>query len=677
VQQTDERRGGFRADIQGLRAVAVGAVLAYHAGLPFVPGGFAGVDVFFVISGFLITGHLLRERELTGRISLVGFYARRVRRILPAALVVAVLTLVVAPLVLPATRLAEIARDGLASVLFVPNVWFGVKADDYLAGDASSPFLHYWSLGVEEQFYLIWPALVLALLAVRRRSVLVVGLWIVFAVSFVACLVSMTWSPTWTFYSLHTRAWEFAAGALVAVFLARRPKAADAIPEHAPRSGWLGAAVGWAGLAAILGSAFALGEGSAFPGPWAIVPVVGTALVIAAPRFGDRYGPRLLLTLAPLRFLGLISFSLYLIHWPALELVREGVGLDRLPVRVAVLISLAAIALAALSYRFVERPFTTRAPRRRVITLGAGAAATVLAVGVCLGVGAVAALLPTDDGRVAPTVDGATPFVPSDLIPALSEAESDRTLLYDDGCHAQFRVAEWKDCRYGDVGSDVTVALFGDSHAAAWFPALQRVAEDQGFELRAFTKSACPASTMESILQGQDDVWCTQWREAVIAELAASPVDLVILADHFATKTRDPDDGRYAEHRFFGEWEDGAGATVSQLTRSAAVLVIGDVAKFDDDPVDCLAEHLDDALSCGRNVDDVVPLVTNAEVKATVESLGATYADYTTLVCPDGFCAAILGRTLVFRDTDHLSTTFSRSLAPQLGATVAGLLGRD
>jgi peptidoglycan/LPS O-acetylase OafA/YrhL len=195
VQQTDERRGGFRADIQGLRAVAVGAVLAYHAGLPFVPGGFAGVDVFFVISGFLITGHLLRERELKGSISLVGFYARRVRRILPAALVVAVLTLVVATVVLPATRLAEIARDGLASVLFVPNVWFGVKADDYLAGDASSPFLHYWSLGVEEQFYLIWPALILALLAVRRRSVLVVGLWIVFAASFAVCLVSMTWSP--------------------------------------------------------------------------------------------------------------------------------------------------------------------------------------------------------------------------------------------------------------------------------------------------------------------------------------------------------------------------------------------------------------------------------------------------------------------------------------------------
>jgi peptidoglycan/LPS O-acetylase OafA/YrhL len=676
VQQTDERRGGFRADIQGLRAVAVGAVLAYHAGLPFVPGGFAGVDVFFVISGFLITGHLLRERELKGSISLVGFYARRVRRILPAALVVAVLTLVVATVALPATRLAEIARDGLASVLFVPNVWFGVKADDYLSGDASSPFLHYWSLGVEEQFYLIWPALILALLAVRRRSVLVVGLWIVFAASFAVCLVSMTWSPTWTFYSLHTRAWEFAAGALVAVFLARS-ESGDALPGDPPRPGWAGAVVGWVGLAAIVGSAFALGEGSAFPGPWAIVPVLGTALVIAAPRFGDRYGPRLLLTLAPLRFLGLISFSLYLIHWPALELVRESAGLDRLPVRVAVLISLAAIALAALSYRFVERPFTTRAPRRRLVTLGAGAAATVLAVGVSLGVGAVAALLPTDDGRVAPTADGATPFVPSDLVPALSEAESDRAVLYDNHCHVEFRVAEWKDCRYGDVGSDVTVALFGDSHAASWFPALERVAEDQGFELRVFTKSACPASTLPSTLEGHDDVWCTDWRAAVIAELAASPVDLVILSDHFATTTVDRDDGAYARHRFFGEWEDGAGATVSELIRSAPVLVLADVARFDDDPVDCLAEHLDDALSCGRNADDVVPIVTNAEVKSTVESLGAAYADYTPVVCPDGFCAAIRGRTLVFRDTDHLSTTFSRSLAPQLGATVAGLLGRD
>jgi peptidoglycan/LPS O-acetylase OafA/YrhL len=654
---TTSREPGFRVDIQGLRALAVGAVLAFHAGLPFVPGGYVGVDVFFVISGFLITAHLLREHADRGRISLAGFYARRIRRILPAAVAVVVAALGAAVILLPQPRLAVVAGDAVASLLFVPNIRFAVVANDYLAGDTPSPFQHYWSLGVEEQFYLLWPALLIALLAIRRRAVLAVALAVVTAVSFAACQLTMSWDANWAFYGLHARAWEFGAGALVGVLLAgRRPD-----PERR-----LGAVLGWAGVAAIVGSAVLFTPETPFPGPWAIVPVLGTALVLAAPPFGERFGPGRVLGLRPLQFIGLISYSLYLVHWPALELTREALALERLQVRWGVVITLAVIPLAWLCWRFVERPFqATRTSGRARRTILVGAAAAALAAATAFGAGTVE-LRPLHSGQTAAGSTGATPVVPSDMVPSLAEAPDDRAEIYENGCHVLFRETAWKDCRFGVIGADVTVALFGDSHAGSWFPALDQIADTQGFELRVFTKSACPASTAAVILQGEPDVWCDEWRTGVISELTHSDIDLIVLADHFANDAPSNQPPR--------DWAASAAETIARLGDTAPVLVIADVPKFPRDPLACLARHLDDALACGYPADKVAADETNREVGDAVVAAGAAFIDFGDRLCFDGFCPLIIGNTLVYRDEDHITATFARSLVPELGDEIARLL---
>src|SRR4051794_1358599 len=297
---------GFRPDLEGLRGVAILLVLLFHAGIPGIAGGFVGVDVFFVLSGFLITGLLIRERERTGRVSLSSFYARRARRILPAALVVTVATLAFATAVLPPLDVLRAADDAVAVALSVGNIRFAATATDYFAGVASpSPFLHYWSLGVEEQFYLVWPALlVLATRFGRPR----IGAGVVLAIVVVASLALGIWltgvAAPWAFYSLPTRAWQLGLGGLLAIALDR---------AYTGRLGIVAAIIGWAGLTAVVIAGLAIDPAMPYPGLVALVPTVGAAAVIAGGRASR--SPAALLGVRPLRFLGRISFSLYLVHW--------------------------------------------------------------------------------------------------------------------------------------------------------------------------------------------------------------------------------------------------------------------------------------------------------------------------------------------------------------------------
>ena len=268
---------GFRPDIEGLRGLAVLLVVIFHAGLP-LPGGFIGVDVFFVISGFLITGLLLREREQTGRIDLLAFYARRVRRLLPAALVVLLVTLPVAYALFAPLDRGQMVWDGAAAALSVGNIRFALAEGDYFANLAApSPFLHFWSLAVEEQFYLVWPALLLlAAVAWRRRPrrAVWIALFDVFLASLVAAVLLTDSAPNWAFYSLPTRAFELAAGGLLAL-------AAPTIAQAAARNS---RAVGWLGAAAVVVAAFTFDAGMAFPGAIALVPTLGAVAIIAAGR---------------------------------------------------------------------------------------------------------------------------------------------------------------------------------------------------------------------------------------------------------------------------------------------------------------------------------------------------------------------------------------------------------
>jgi peptidoglycan/LPS O-acetylase OafA/YrhL len=342
----------FRGDIEGLRAVAVILVLLYHAQIPVISGGYVGVDVFFVLSGFLITGILLRERTRTGTISLPNFYARRARRILPAAALVLLVTVVLSTLLLPPLRMPDIAQDATAAGFYVSNIRFGIQATDYLQSQLPpSPLLHYWSLGVEEQFYIFWPALVILAThgaKVGRSSVgrrIGVAAAIVSAISLVAAIWMTNVNQPLAFFSLPTRAWELGIGAMLAVSTTRL----EALP------GKLAAAMGWAGLAAILLSAVVLTADTPFPGTAALLPTIGAGLVVAGGFRKSAASVGRVLALRVPRYIGRISYSLYLWHWPLLVIPAAAIGANlSLPARVGLLG--VAFLLSAASQRWIEEP---------------------------------------------------------------------------------------------------------------------------------------------------------------------------------------------------------------------------------------------------------------------------------------------------------------------------------
>jgi peptidoglycan/LPS O-acetylase OafA/YrhL len=505
----------FRPDVEGLRGVAVLLVLLFHVGLP-VPGGFVGVDLFFVISGFLITGLLLREHERTGRVSFGRFYARRIRRLLPAAAVIIVVTLAASMVVVGPLDRPEVMADGAAAALSVVNVRYALAEGDYFAALLRpTPLLHLWSLSVEEQFYLLWPAL-LFLVARGRRAWVGLTLAIVLAGSFAANLWLTDHTIAWAFYSLPTRAWQLALGGLIAV-------AATALR----RIPWpLLAPAGWIGLGAIGASAILLGA-TPYPGVYALAPTIGGVLLIAA---GEaRLGPGRLLSIPPLRWVGRISYSLYLWHWPILVLAPVALRAE-LPLEARIGLGVVAIGVAWLSWRFVEEPFrhgrlsvvlgTRRALATGLATVALVAvAATGLQIGSLRAIDAIAAAepvptaspasfstpapsdpepspTPSSGSSGAPSVEPSTepsaepsptpaptpdlpplptwreipneqPAAPIPLVagirPSLSDARTDSEPIYRDGCGARVDDLVPQECVYGDRSGAFTIALVGDS----------------------------------------------------------------------------------------------------------------------------------------------------------------------------------------------------------------------
>ena len=377
-----EQDRSFRPDVEGLRAIAVGLVVANHAGVPWVSGGFVGVDVFFVLSGFLITGLLLRERERSGRTSLLGFYARRVRRILPAGTLVAVVTVLASYHWLGFLRGNRIAGDGRWVALFAGNLHFAADGTKYLnANVPASPLQHYWSLAVEEQFYLLWPVLLATTAVLCRRSSLRITLAGVLSGMIVSSLawsvVETSSNGTWAFFSPLTRAWELALGGLIAV----------AVPllrsrDGRPRAAW--ASLSWVGLLVMLASAYTIGSGTAFPG-WAVTaPVLGAAAVVTAGTAAPGSGAEMLLRLPPFQWVGRISYSLYLWHWPLLKIAEQRRGTP-LPPAQSLLWVAVAVVLSVLTLRLVENPirFARRLTSSTTATLLLGAVLIGATFGLC------------------------------------------------------------------------------------------------------------------------------------------------------------------------------------------------------------------------------------------------------------------------------------------------------
>jgi peptidoglycan/LPS O-acetylase OafA/YrhL len=704
--------GEFRPELEGLRAVAVGLVLLYHANLPKLHGGFVGVDVFFVLSGFLITGLILRELRATGRIDLPQFYARRARRLLPAAAVALAGTLLLSVILLPPLRVPDVAGDAAAASLYVSNMRFALQATDYLASEvAPSPLLHFWSLGVEEQFYLFWPALLLAVATLGGRfrgrdRRLVLAVVAVTAISFLISLVLTSVAQPWAFFSLPARAWELGLGALLALGASRLAE----LPRIA------GGILVAAGLVLVTLSGFVLQQSTPFPGTAALLPTVGAALVVAGGAAGAGTIPVRLLTLAPMRYLGRISYSLYLWHWPILVLPAAAID-GTLPLIARLALVGVSISVATASQRWVEDPIRHgRFVGRKVGRTLALAGTTSLVVALlAVGVGTAAeaslphsAALASNDPNVLPVdpIGAATPApsahlgnasspgassqpgssarpataggpVPADLRPSLGGVLDDAPILYSDGCHLDQATIEPKACVFGDAASPTTVVLLGDSHAAQWFPAFARLATVEHWRLVTLTKSACtPADlTVYNGTYKRAYTECDAWREKAFEQIAAAHPALVVLAmsrsyilvdgSTTATVVERPD-----------LWDAGIAASLARLVPLADhVALIGDTPRSKVDPPVCLSKHLDNVLACATPSSSAIDPKRTAADRAVAAAAGATFIDPTPWVCPTEPCPVVIGNYLVFRDSHHLTTPFSEALARRMLAALPPPLG--
>jgi peptidoglycan/LPS O-acetylase OafA/YrhL len=670
-----------RPDIQALRAIAVAAVFAYHLAPTLLPGGYAGVDVFFVISGFLITGNLIREADATGTINVVRFWTRRMQRLLPAALIVLAVSAVAVIVWVPGNLQPQFLRETIAATLYGENWLLAYDSVDYLAAsNPPSPVQHFWTLSAEEQFYVATPLLLLmALLFARRfghrRGALATAIGIVTASSFLHSIALTSTDQPAAYFVTTTRAWEFGVGALL-VFV-RLPTS--------PRVALTAVALGLLGIAS---AARFLTAETPFPGVAAAWPVLATALLIwAGPRAGTWW--RRLSGLRPVQVLGDISYSVYLWHWPLL--ILSAYALDR-PLRLADKLILIAVtlALAAASTYLVENPIRywrrARPPAPRIVARGAIAAmAAVLAIassGLAAG-----ALRQGERDRENATVlrDQASCLGARGLdTPACSGVIGTGVLIpdpervADDGfnlpeCWATVASAELHVCTFGPAGATVRLMVIGDSHSNALLPAYQVIAEQRGWQVQVAGHNGCywTAAVQRKPTQAMVD-GCEAWKRALNAWLAAEqPFDAIIVtsARRAAPVTLAP--GQQLEDVTVAGLVQ---AWATQVARGSRIIAIRDNPDMGPDVATCVVRHRADANSAcavpaAKAVGD-----TDALVEAVRRTPGARLVDLTDVYCPSGSCLPVIGHVVVYSDRDHVTGTWALTLSDLLGARLAAAL---
>ena len=657
-----------RDDIQGLRAVAVLLVVLGHAGVPFLSGGYVGVDVFFVLSGFLITGILMAEFVDRGSISLPGFYLRRARRILPAAALTLVVTDVAAHHLLNFVRAREAVDDSIWSALFAANVHFARQGSDYFAqGQPPSPFQHFWSLSVEEQFYLVWPSFLALLLALRFRRLLLV-LAAVGAGSLAWSIHITPESPAAAYYSTFARAWELALGVSLAV-------AAPQLRRLPARAGF---AFGWLGLVAIAFAACSYSDRTPFPGSAALVPTAGAALVIGAGLVAQQtvLDAGRVLALAPLRYLGDRSYALYLWHWPVLILASQYAG-HELSLEAKLALVVFAFLLSVVSYRCVENPirrmrFTLRVSG--VLWPASATAVVVVAVFILGSIDRTAGRFEAAAAAVHPArlVRASAPERTRPLaavVAAVRQAERAAPLpspvtpspgnlranfyAFPTGCSPRDGETSSKLCRLGTANSPKEIVVIGDSHAQMWMPPILRMAKRDRWAVVPFVKPRCIPRSWSS--KGE----CGRWyRWAARRAAALHPTVTLVIGSWMAV---------WAPERAVKP----VGALATAMKRaSASVIVVGDVPGQKRDPTDCLLAPRATMATCTSQATRV-QLATNGAIAANARKNGIGFVDTLGWFCGHPrasktryICPLVVNRTVTCVDRGHISRTYGLELAP-------------
>ena len=683
VRQQSQPFDRFRGDIAGLRAVAVVLVLLYHGGLKSIPGGFIGVDIFFVISGFLITTQLMSEIDRTGRISLRAFYARRAKRILPAAAVVLVATAVAVYLFVPRIRWQDVGGDIVSAAAYVVNWRLADRAVDYLAQDSPpSPVQHFWSLAVEEQFYLVWPLLIMAAIlvakAIRRTRVwpiLWAGLAVVAAPSFVYSIVYTAGNPQRAFFVSTTRMWELAIGvavALAASQVARMPRSVAIL-------------LGWLGLVAIAFSGLAFSSATQWPGYAAALPTLGAASVIAAGVAAGRRGPVAILGTRPFRWVGDLSYSLYLWHWPMIVVATahwNGLSVER-----GLAVAIASVIPAWITFHLVENPLRysrsiSGSPR---LALSLGANFTL--VGACAG---LALLIAFSSGAVTATAARQAPGAAAltnprggDLASAMPDqadfitpdpltATKDIPVTGADGCFQDEVSTEVKWCTYGDTHSATHVVLVGDSKIDQWFSAFELLAKQNDWELSIAAKGACGFTSAVSIV-GYDAskpyTSCTEWNQSLLKRLIAERPTYVITSQGSGIAS---DGNGHATNDAMAEGMRASWAALAAVGTKVFVIANNPSPGINVDQ--CVDKHRNHLLACTytsslHQRDNAFMTQKAAVAKAPKVKM----VDLFDIICPAPQCPSVIGDVLVYRQGSHLTATYVKSMTPQLAARLSSV----
>lgn len=724
----------FRGDLEGLRAVAVLAVVADHL-IHYPSGGYVGVDVFFVLSGFLITGLLLREIDKSGRISFADFYRRRIRRILPAATLVLVATVVASYLVFRISRASGIFADAVWAALFAGNWQQALNGTDYMnAGGAKSPLQHYWSLGVEEQFYVVWPLLILALVwaatklrLVERGRLLLIGggLGVVVAFSFFFSLWETSTHPTVAYFSTFSRGWELGLGALLAV----------ASPLFARLSTRTRVILGWLGLALIFAAMLGLGPSSTFPGPWALLPVAGSLLVIIAGigNTAPAYSRGMWALTNPIsRYFGKISFSLYLWHFPVIILLRPFFPAgSKVYYLVAVLLML---LLSVASYHLVEDPIrrsqwleprlyldarrvrpSRRVARNRTIAAAAAMGVIVLA-STALVLNAEQDAQPLADPAPLPSVQQVVPAPGADVLPAPEQPDAmgahqaaiaaaiatpkwpklspdldqfgnageavKAAEWVKDGCLGAQDTAKSADlaqntshCVYGDPNGKHSLVLYGDSVAISYLPGIRAALHDQSWKIHVMTVAGCPVSAVaQTQIGGAAFPECDAFRKWAVAEIATLKPDLVVMS----------------EYRFDPVLVSRATGAAADAERAAGyAATLGKLAPIDSKFLLLSAPPEGQLLgSCATRMSTPADCLSAPSAQfertvgleaAAIAKLGpkASYVDTTQWFCQENLCPAFIDAAPMHADQYHLTDAGSRRLAPLLAQAMGRAMARS
>lgn len=637
----------FRPDIEGLRAIAVLLVVASHAGVPGLDGGFVGVDVFFVLSGFLITRLLHAEWERTGGIDILAFYGRRIRRLLPAfALLLAFTLLAIRTLYSPIEQ-PRLLASGLAATLYYSNLHYAAGYVDYMLPAAKlDPFLHTWSLGVEEQFYLLWPLLLLLAGALSRRwrghdawAWLLGGLLLA---SLALSVYLTTIRQPLAFFLPITRAWEFGAGALVALY-APRLRGGLAFPARA-------GPLSLAGLLMILASAMAFTDSTPFPGIAALLPVAGTALVILfLPAAAPSALTGRLLGLPLLQWLGRLSYGWYLWHWPLLVLAKVLLPDPGLGLRIG--LAGAALAMAQVSYSLVEHPVRTRPFFQRLLPTYALAAVIAIAGAGMLWLTSLAADAQAQSPRFR----------------QLKAASNDIPILYQSGCDGWVYNVTLIECTAGETSADRVIVLLGDSHAGQWFASADIIARHFGLRLIVMTKSACPIVDQDYFYQRlrRDFTECRIWKDRVRERIAALRPALLLVAssEGYAFTPQ--------------QWHAGLDRLLPALAdASGHLVVLRDTPNPGFSVPECLARQ---EWNPGLNLrpcsfdaaTSLSPAILDAYRRVVSRRPNMALVDMTAHICRETPCQTRIGDLVKFRDGNHLTNTFAGQLAEPLARELA------